>query len=159
MTRFTSQPPHAISQDLLDRSGQAYLSGDFDAFAACFALPHRITTFEGTVIVPDLDGLHDIFQSMRDYFADNRLTDIVRPCIDAAFVDDDTIAAAHESRYLSGDRLIQRPAVCLSTIRRLDGVWRVAEGQYAIQDADSHVRALMQPRRRSAPIKPENATD
>ena len=134
------------------------MTGDFDAFAACFALPHRITTFEGTLIVPDLAGLHDISLSMRDYFAANHLTDIVRPCIDAAFVDNDTITATHESRYLSGNRLIQRPAVCLSTIRRLDGVWRVVEGQYAIQDADSHVRALMRPRHRTA-AAPDIATD
>ena len=146
--------PRAISQDLLDRSGRAYLTGDFDAFAECFALPHRITAFEGTIDLPDLAALQEVFLSLRDYFADNRLTDIVRTCIDAAYVDADTIRATHESRYLSGARLIQRPAVGLSTIRRLDGVWRVVDGQYAIQDADDHVRALLRPRRRPPSAAP-----
>ena len=161
MTGLSPDVARAISQDLLDRSGQAYLTGDFDAFADCFAFPHRITTFDGTTIVPDRDALHDIFVAVRDHFAANRLTDIVRPCIDASFADADTVKATHESRYLSGYRLIQRPAVCLSTIRWLDGVWRVADGQYAIQDADCHVRALMRPRQRATSVVPDRdaATD
>ena len=135
--------PDAISQDLLDRSGKAYLDGDADAFVACFAFPHRIITFDAVRIVPDEQTLRDVFMRVRRYFQSQGLTDIVRPCIRASFVDQDTIQATHESRYLAGTRLIQRPSVGLSTIRRYGEVWRVVDGQYAIQDAPDHISALM----------------
>ena len=137
--------PEAISQDLLDRSGKAYLDGDADAFVACFAFPHRIITFDAVRVVPDEQTLRDVFMRLRRHFQSQGLTDIVRPCIQATFINHDTIQATHESRYLAGTRLIQRPSVGLSTIRRYGEVWRVVDGQYAIQDAPDHIRALMDP--------------
>lgn len=135
--------PKAISQDLLDRSGRAYLSGDFDAFADCFALPHTVSTFESVRVIPDTAALLDVFHAMRRFFESRQVTDIVRPCILADFTDPDTIRATHETRLLAGSMLVQRPSVALSTIKRFGESWRVVDGQYAIPDSTAQVAALM----------------
>ena len=134
--------PKAISQDLLDRSGAAYLSGKADAFVQCFALPHVIRTFETVQVIETRADLLAIFDAMRAYFRKVGLTDMVRHCLSAHLVGETTIRATHESRYLSGTCLVQRPIVAMSTLRRIDDVWYVTEGQYAIQDAADHVTAL-----------------
>ena len=138
--------PQAISQDLLNRSGHAYMTGDVNGFLSCFVLPHTISTFEAVNVITTEDGLRDVFHAMRRYLQSNGLTDLVRRCIRADFTEHDKVKAAHETRFLAGNRLFQGPSLGLSTIRLIDGAWRVSDAQYAIQDAPEHVNALIRPR-------------
>lgn len=138
-----SQPDaKAISQEVLDITGAALLSGDFDAFAACFSLPHEIETFEGTMTIKTMAELHERFDKVRGYFKANAVTDIVRHVMEADFVDAETIQHSHQTRVLSGPILVQAPYPSLSIMSQIDGRWRVTSSQYAIADAPDLNTAL-----------------
>jgi hypothetical protein len=132
---LTLNDPRAVSEYLLARTGEAYMTGDFDKFASCFALPHTIDTFEERRLIATTDDLRALFNTVRASFCRKNVTDLVRRCVAASFRDPDTIEATHETRLLSGTRLIQPAYPCLSTLIRTDAGWLVASGQYAVTDA------------------------
>jgi hypothetical protein len=132
---LTLTDPCAVSEYLLARTGEAYMVGDFDSFAACFALPQWIETFKGRSLIATPDELQALFNAVRSNFYRLGVTDLVRRCVAAEFRDPDTIEATHETRLLSGARLVQPSYPCFSVIKRTEQGWLVAGGQYAIQDA------------------------
>lgn len=131
-----------VSEYLLARTGQAYATGDFDLFAACFVLPQWMETFEGRRLIATTEDLRQLFDGVRAHFDRLGVTDLVRHCIAAEFRDPDTVEATHESRLLAGNRLVQQPYPCFSVLKRTDAGWQVAGGQYAIPDALAHSAAL-----------------
>lgn len=137
--------PTAVSQDLLDRTGRGLMTGEAALYLECFQLPLTIATFEGQSRITTQDDLLTIFSATRAYLVRAGVTDLVRHCLHASFANPDTIKATHESRYLSGNRLVQRPAVAFSMLRRIDGVWLVSDSQYAISDAPGLVAAVTLP--------------
>jgi len=139
---FESSLASDVSEYLLARTAEAYMSGDFEKFAAFFILPQQMETFEGRILIKTTDDLRDFFDAMRKHFCRLGITDLVRRCVVAEFRDPDTIEATHESRLLAGTRLVQPPYPCFSILKRTEAGWRVADGQYAIQDVPAHSSAL-----------------
>ncbi|MEL7211591.1 MAG: hypothetical protein AAGK92_02945 [Pseudomonadota bacterium] len=127
--------PKDISNDLLERTGAAMLSGDFDAFADCFELPQEMDTFHGRNLVETREDLRAIFDAVRQYYRSMGVTGMARHCVEAAYVDPDTVQATHQSRLLAGAELVLTPYPALSVLKQRGGVWRVASCQYAISDA------------------------
>jgi hypothetical protein len=134
MARDASDP-RAISQDLLDRTGKAYVMGDFDSFAACFLLPQHVATHDGTRYLETREDLRAMFDSMRAFFAERGATHLDRVNVAAEFTGADTISATHHSRLMAGDRVIQTAYPAHSILKRHDGAWKVAFSQYAVPDA------------------------
>ena len=130
---LTLTDPRAVSEYLLARTGEAYMTGDFDGFAACFALPQWIETFKGRRLITSPDELQLFFNEMRSQFCRLGVTDMVRRCVVAEFRDPYTIEATHETRLLAGAQLVQPCYPCFSVIKRTGQGWQVADGQYAIQ--------------------------
>lgn len=118
------------------------MSGDFEMFASCFALPQWIETFEGRHLIATTEDLRTLFDAVRVHFCRLGVTDLVRRCVAAEFRDPDTIEATHESRLLAGTRLVQQPYPSFSILKRTDAGWQVAGAQYAIKDAQSLSAAL-----------------
>lgn len=138
---LTLTDPCAVSEYLLARTGEAYMSGDFDSFAACFALPQGIETFKGRNLIANPEELLAFFNAMRAQFCRLGVTDLVRRCVAAAFRDPDTIEATHETRLISGALLVQPCYPCFSVLKRTPRGWLIAGGQYAIQGALAHSAA------------------
>ena len=136
------QAAKRIAEELLEQTGKALMSGDFEAFSTCFALPHRIDTFDGSDVLQTLDDMEKRFFGVRSYFQDNCVTDLVRHVIEADFVDEDTIHSSHQTRVLSGTILVQAPFPNLSVLKRVEGQWRAEATQYAIADSEHHNAAL-----------------
>lgn len=126
---------HEVSEHLLERSGTAMLSGDFDTFASCFELPQEMDTFHGRNLVETRDELRTIYDSVRQLYRSHGVTDMARHCVEAVFVNADTVRATHQARLLSGTELVLGPFWAMSVLRRDGDVWRVASCQYAINDA------------------------
>lgn len=131
-----------VSENLLDRTGKALMSGDFDLFASCFVLPHVIETFQGRRTVETVDDLKKVFDGVTAYFRQKNVTELARHCVEAEFRDDDTIVATHMSRVVSGARLVQKPYPVLSVLRKIGENWIISDSMYAIEDQPAHAKAL-----------------
>lgn len=133
--------PQAIHQALLDRTGKAYLEGDFDSFATCFLLPQHVATHDGTRYLETRDDLRAMFLSMRAFFAERGATRLDRWNVATDFDGPDTIRATHESRLMAGEVVIQTAYPAYSILKWHEGAWKVAFSQYAVPDA-AHSSAL-----------------
>jgi hypothetical protein len=134
--------PRALAEQFLRRTGAALDSGDFDAFAACFALPQQMDTFAGRRLLETRDDLSAVFDAVRAHFARSGVTDLVRRCVHAAWIGPDEIEGMHETRLLAGTQLLQAPFPVLTRMRRIDGVWKIVASGYAISDSPRHNAAL-----------------
>ena len=132
----------SVSERLLQVTGDALKTGDFETFAGCFALPHVVDTFEGRRTISSKADIREIFDCTRRYFDAHNITDLVRTCVEAEFRDPDTIASTHISRILSGTRLVQEPYPVFTILKRTEAGWKISDGQYAIQKTAGHLRAL-----------------
>ena len=131
-----------ISEELLERTGKALLSRDFDAFHLNFTMPTLVETFEGRRIIDTVEKLRDAFDGACDHYGAHRATDLVRNVLAAEFQDDVTIRSTHECRVLAGDVLSQAPFAVYSQIVVQDGRWKVAESIYVVDNAPLFTRAL-----------------
>jgi len=131
-----------VSEHLLDRTGTAMMADDFDAFAECFAVPHEIHTFEGHHLLETRADLREVFDRVRAYYLRENVSDMVRHCVSAEFRNEKTVAAVHESRLVSGDRLVQDPYSVLSIICFVEGTWQITRSDYAIDNPKALVQAL-----------------
>lgn len=127
---------------LLDRTGSALMSGDFDMFASCFALPQEIHTFDGSRLIKAPEDLRKIFNDVRAHFKSHNVTELVRTIMDAEFRDPDTVATTHVSRPLNGSLITQDPYPVFSILKRVNGVWKVAHSEYAIRNEHALTKAL-----------------
>ncbi|WP_425038197.1 hypothetical protein [Primorskyibacter sp. S187A] len=142
MTR-TDLTARAIAQDLLDKTGQAMLKGDFDTFRRYFTLPHHITTYEGQRTLETIDDLHSVFEGVVAAHASDGVTRLERWVEAANWVDQTTIRHTHVASRYAGDRLLRGPHPSISILKLEDGVWRISESQYAIHDWPKAQSAFM----------------
>ena len=129
-------------EQLLLRTGDALISGDFDSFLACFHLPHRIELYDGTNYLESANDLRSVFDANRTYFERIGVTKLVRICVESAFIDPETITTTHQSRLLRENELLQEPYPVYSVVKWIDGAWKITHGKYAIADSDAHNAAL-----------------
>lgn len=139
----------AISDALLDSTGEAMKARDFSGFAPAFSLPHKITTFDAQKSIETVGELEAMFRMNCDYFAALQVTDIVRKCMSANFDGPDTVKAMHITHLMSGNRRVKDPYPSFSLITRTDGVWRVAKSDYAV-GADAGLTEALQKLSRNA---------
>ena len=135
--------PHAVSEFMLDRTGRALLNSDAQLFETCMALPQHMETFEGSIYCETIAHLHTIFYSVVDHMHRCNVTDLARHCIAAEYRGPDTIEATHETRILSGTRVIQPAYPVFSILQRIEGRWKITYSMYAITDAPVHSQALI----------------
>ena len=138
-------PALMIAEEMLERTGVALKRGDFDDFAACFAYPHAIDTFDGPRILHDEDDLLETFDAVRAYYDTIGVTEIVRTCVAASYLDDRTIETTHETRLICNGLLTRRPFPVYTIIVHQDDRWLFRSSQYAIADSDDHNSALHRP--------------
>ncbi len=134
-----------IAEDLLARTGQGLITGDFNLFGDCFALPNTMNTFENRRVVNDLGELRVLFDDVRTYFAKVGMTEMARHIVDAEFRNATTIVSTHQSRLVAETELIQQPFDVLSVIEQIDDIWRIRHSEYAIVDSEDHNTALVGP--------------
>lgn len=131
-----------ITQDLLDRSGTALMTGDFQMMKACFLLPQGFSTFDGERIVETEEQLADVFQNVLDEFARQGVTRLIRTIVAAERVSEEQIQATHVAHMFAGDIRIKKPYPVFAVTRWAGTEWRVASSDYAVEPGTNHSRVL-----------------
>ncbi|MBY6117486.1 hypothetical protein KUW09_25050 [Mameliella alba] len=132
MQKNSEQVATQIHLELLDRTGNALMNGDFDGFLSCFLLPLTLSTQGGPTRISDENDFLPIFEGNWRRIQHLNVTEYSRACVSACFIDDKTIYAVHETRLLSGHALV-RPAVpAFSILKKVESVWKVWDQEYAI---------------------------
>lgn len=140
-----------IADDLLYRTGQGLKNGNFEEFYECFEIPQVMETLEGEILMRTEDDVRASFESVRAYFKDNDVKDVVRTVVSAEFLDEETIGATHVSRLMqTGGKLFRNPYPVYSIIKHLDGGWKIMTNTYAILDGREHNLALLAKREAQA---------
>ena len=142
MTGCPTSEAHKIVEHLLDETGAALMSGDFQRLMECFQLPYEIGTFAGQRTVTSEAEMRTTFDGVRTHLQARNVTDLVRRCMEAEFLDPETIDSTHESRVMAGPVQVQETFVVYSRQWIVDGRWRVGWSQYAITDAPAYIAVL-----------------
>jgi hypothetical protein len=137
-----NQTAAEVSKMLLEATRVALFSGDFDAFAACFHLPHHMASAEDEKVLKTRDDLHDVFLSVTADLARRRITNLVRVCEVAEYSSATSIKATHMTHLMSGSQRVNSPYPSLSIIELIDGRWKVAASQYDVDKTTMVGRAL-----------------
>lgn len=131
-----------IAEDLLARSGHGLITGDFDVFCECFALPTAMETFEGRRVINTRDELKTAYNTVCAYYEKVGTTELVRHIVDAEFRNPTSIVSTHQAKIVADAELVQQPYDVLSVIELIDGAWRIRHSEYAIVDSEEHNTAL-----------------
>jgi len=132
-----------IAEHLLEQTGEALMTGNFEQFQDCFELPQDMDTFAGRQHLKTVDDLRAVFDHVRGHFHSIGMTSLNRRCLEATFRNDETVVTMHESRVVTRGHHLREPYYALGTIQRIDGVWKITFSQYAISGSDKHSLALM----------------
>lgn len=124
----------AISDYLLEKTGDAYFVRDFDAFAKWFHLPQVVGTFAGDRTVHTRAELKTMFDAVCEIFEAQDVVALHRTTLAAKFLDPDTVQSTFLSRQVLANNLFGEELVAHGLLKRIDGQWKVAEGRYATQD-------------------------
>ncbi len=128
----------ALIESFFKKTGDALVSGDFDSFAECFAIPHKMESFAGTIYVNSREDLEKLFFDVCHQLQRIGTEKIERRCLEVLEKTPEELLVTHESRYLIGDQLLQEPVIAYSRVVLEDGVWKIADGMYAF-DKDSQL--------------------
>ena len=131
-----------VSQMLLEKTGKALLSGDFETFAQCFALPHTIDTPDRKTTLKTKSALSLMFFRVVADYRHRNITNIIRFCEVAEYKDLTTIEATHISYMMSGSQRVIEPFPGFSVIKYIDGRWQRTDTQYAVDNETTVGRAL-----------------
>ncbi len=126
-----------VAEELLQRTGEALDSGDFELFCSAFAFPNIIETFDGRRVIETKETLRDVFERTREELEHASVTDVIRHCVEVKFLDEDTIYSTHETRLMQENVLIQDPFPVFSVIRRTPEGWKGVYSSYALPDVSS----------------------
>lgn len=133
-----------ITDNILDVTGRALLSGEFAAFEPFFALPYRCSTLGSQIIFETSADLKRAFGNMHDKFKLMRVTDLVRVTVAAEFTGRDRIQATHVSHPMAGDVRAAAPYPVYAIMQRVGGDWKVAYNDYALDCGQIQGVALRQ---------------
>lgn len=131
-----------ISEHLLEVTGKALLSNDFDAFAPCFHLPHVIETPDKKTILKTRAALQEVFARVAQDYAERNITNLVRICEVAEFRGPFRIEATHVTHMMSGNLRVLDPFPNYSVLEYIDARWQISSSQYAVDKKTTVGRAL-----------------
>lgn len=159
MVTDTSQDAMTVASALLETTGDALNSGDFDAFAACFKLPQTLSTMDGVRHLQTRDDMYRTFREVRAHYAALGLDRLDRWVEAALFDGSGVIRSAHVTHMLSATgQLLKPPFVSLSRLELHDGLWLISGNHYTVSAETDHGKALMSGGSLTAPDTPPKST-
>ncbi|MGP6086606.1 hypothetical protein [Antarctobacter jejuensis] len=122
-----------LFQDMLDRCGEAMLSGDMPALLRWFAVPNTVDSLEGRRVLNTEAETRALFEEVIARQREQSITHMVRRVTHAEFKDPDTIWATHETRYIyHGTVLSGTPHQAFSILHRYPDCWKVHLAQFTV---------------------------
>lgn len=132
-----------VVNDMLNRTGQALMRGDFETFVAHFRFPQRIETIQGRQYIATQEDLKVLFSSVRAFHKKLGVDRIVRSCTKAEFKGEDQVEGIFKALFFNGSELVHSVESTFVELLRKDDVWQVSYNMYGISDEDSFGDALM----------------
>lgn len=124
---------HQITQDFLDRQGEATIAGDIEETLKWCDIPCTLESLQGRVVASTVDEMRAICTAFINELQEKRLTHLVRNCQEAVRKDDDTIWATYETRYVqSGSLLSEDTYVGFVILKRKKDRWKINTMQFAV---------------------------
>lgn len=131
-----------ISEELLEITAKALLEGDFDTFSNCFHVPHFISSAEHKTVLETREDLRRVFLSVCQDYEIKRITNLVRVCEVAEFQSATRIQATHIQHMMAGNDRVGAAMPCYSILECIEGQWKVASSQYAVDSKTTVGQAL-----------------
>lgn len=131
-----------IAEALLDITGNALMSDDFDAFAAVFHVPQVMATMAGTVHMETLDDMRRAFDGMHEHLTAIGVTEMFRTCAAAEFKSPTRIESTHVTELLRDGKRLNEPYPVFSVLEKIDGNWKVTGSEYALEASDGQALAI-----------------
>ncbi|SDY96196.1 hypothetical protein [Citreimonas salinaria] len=130
---MAAKDAHRIAQDFLNRQGQASIRGDVAAAMASLDIPFTLESMEGRTVATSEAEVKAICVAFIEGLQENRLTEMVRRCLDASFMDDHTVCATYETRYVGDhNQLAGDPYLGFIVLREKDDGWKASNIQLAV---------------------------
>jgi len=133
----TPEMARAIVDEFLTTVGAATLAGDFDTFLSRMHLPQEFETYRGRQQIPDRDAALAVFNLFSKQLEKLGVTDFVRTCVTAQYQDTSLISATYETRLMRGTYLLRDPYPSYAMFRRIDGVWKLVNSMYALDNIEN----------------------
>jgi len=131
-----------IAQAILDMTGNALLSNDFEAFAPYFQLPHLIEAAEQRRMLTTTADLRMAFDKVVEDIRLKQVTDLIRVCEVAEFRSATRLVHTHASHMMSGNLRATEPFHSYSVLDLVGGRWLVSSSQYAVDSKTAVGRAM-----------------
>ena len=135
-----------IAGDIMTRTRDALISGDYEAFGSCFLVPFTLFTDLGETEVTSHEQNEEIFQRVRWHYKALGVTRIERRLLASQFFKDDTILSVHEAKLFRDGALVQEPFRVMSTLVECGDVWKITDNRYAVEGSLRFNRALYGPK-------------
>ena len=130
---MTDDDARRITQDFLDRQGDATISGDLEATLDWCDIPCTLESMQGRAVATNMEEMRAICAAFIDGLKAKRLTHMVRHCLEAIFKGDDTIWATYETRYVRDGKLLSEdPYVGFVILKRKSDRWKISTMQFAV---------------------------
>lgn len=120
-----------IFQELLDQISAAIQENDAERYVSYVTFPHRLQTLEKSLVINSPRELEAHFKTLVKYLSESNVHKLVRFCTKASFSDDRTILGFHQTKLIDQHMVIVEDYSGLSTLKHVNGTWKVADSQYA----------------------------
>ena len=127
---------------LLDVTGEAQRSGDFEAYAMRFALPNVVVSPQGSQTLGTRADLRRVFDGVRTVMADKGDAEMVRSVISAQFIGTTELLANHISCWMVDGVRIAAPYTCSGTAQLIHGRWQIVRSSYLVKTIP-HLAAVL----------------
>jgi ketosteroid isomerase-like protein len=131
-----------IAEAILEVTGDALMSGDFDALAAVYHVPQVIVTMAGPINMETPDDLRRAFDGTHQYFKGLGITEVIRACVAAEYTSPTRIESTHVTELVKNGERLNDPYPVFSVLEKKGGNWKVTRGEYALEATNGHALAL-----------------
>lgn len=121
-----------IAEFVLEETGAALLSNDFDAFVPFFYVPHTIETPDRKTILKTRSALKEVFDRVVQDYAEHNVTALMRINEHACFHGPFKIETMHVTHMMSGNLRIKDPFPSYGWLEFIDNRWQCTSSQYAV---------------------------
>ena len=156
---LTPERAQRLYQEMLDRMGAAYESGDFEDYCEVIEAPFTLATFDHTITMQTRSDLRVMFDAFRKRLEQVGVTQFVRTCLAAQFHGPDRIEGTHVSSCLRDGTYIEDPFPVTSIMNRRGATWRAASSQNALPDPSLFTQVMVEAGQKICPEGPERTRD
>ena len=133
-----------VAEALLEITGDALMSNDFDAFASVFHVPQIMATMAGPIHMESLADMERVFRKMCEHFEAINVTKMIRTCTAAAYKSPSRIDSTHVTQLWQNGKRLTDPYPVFSTLEKVDGDWKVTRSEYAVEPLSGQALAIKQ---------------